>query len=131
MRIERQHMNITDLFMVTHAPTEHYEGDGFIETRFGKLRVFWRNDMPKDKLAQILHLTKFRYPVKGQALEIANMTTNERHIKHELPKTTAVEHKARTEFSEEVKNDAAQVFDELKREGFTKSAYDANGDLVN
>jgi len=132
LRIERQREDISQLFMITQAPSERFEGDSFIETEYGKLRVFWRNDMPKDKLAQILHLSKFRYPVKGQKLELANPTTNEAHEKHKLP-TTIEDAKLRREFNDEVRQDAAQAFDELKREGFVdkhKSPYDPNGDLI-
>lgn len=136
LRIMRQRLCIEDLFIVTHAPSEKLEGDGFLDTPFGKLRIFWRNDMPKDKLAQILHLSKFEYPRKGNRLVIANMTTNEAHQKSEIPKDSNLAIKQRHDFSDEVKNAAAQAVDELNREGFSDvhkkpTFYDGNGDLIN
>lgn len=133
VRIGRQGLKIEDLFIVTHSPTETHDGDGYVYTSFGKIRIFWRADMPKDKLAQILHLSKFEYPRKGNKLVIANMTTNEAHQQVEKPKVASVERKIRTAMDEEAAKDAMQVWDELKQEGFadSKSPYDKNGDLVN
>jgi len=132
MRIEVNLLKIEDLFMVTRAPSETLEGDSFIETKYGKLRVFWRNDMPENKLAQILHTAKYKYPQKNNKLELANVTTDVPHQKIDAPKLVApVSHISR-EFNDEVKKVAAQVSDELDREGFNKnSGYDQNGDLVN
>jgi len=132
MRIEVNQLKIEDLFMVTQAPKETLEGDSFIETKYGKLRVFWRNDMPENKLAQILHTLKYKYPQKNNKLELANMTTDVPHQKVEPTPLVKSSTTVSREFDEEVKKVAAQVSDELDREGFNKnSGYDQNGDLVN
>lgn len=131
MRIETNLLKIEDLFMVTQAPKETLEGDSFIETKYGRLRVFWRNDMPVDKLAQILHISKWKYPQKGNKLEIAAMTTDVPHTKVEPTPFVQPVTTVSREFDEEVKKTAAIVADELEREGFNKSSgYDKNGDLI-
>lgn len=134
VRIERDGMKISDLFLITHSPTETKEGESFLETPYGKLRVFWRNDMPKDKLAQILHVSKFEYPRKGNALSeknIANFTTNVAHTKIETTKAAAQVKAVRNEFDDEARVDAARVIDELNRTNWSAEGnIDTHGDLV-
>lgn len=133
IRIEVNRLNIEDLFLVTHAPTEQYEGDSFIETEYGSLRVFWRNDLPKDKIAQILHKARCEYPKKGQRFEPMRQTTREVHSKIELLKVyTPPPVQDGKNISAEIMRDADQVFDELTKENWKNtSGYDGNGDLIN
>lgn len=67
-RIEEQGLKIEDLFIVTRAINKQVEGDTIIETEYGKIRIFFREDLPPGKLAFILHKTKFDFPRKNTRL---------------------------------------------------------------
>lgn len=67
-RIEEQGIKIEDLFIVTRAINKQVEGDTIIETEYGKIRIFFREDLPPGKLAFVCHISKFDYPRKNTRL---------------------------------------------------------------
>jgi len=69
VRIGRLGLNIKDLFIITKSVSEATEGDTVLETYYGPIRIFFRNDMPNHKLALMLHTSKYPYPRKGNKYE--------------------------------------------------------------
>lgn len=63
-RCDKFLVKIEDLFLIINAPTSSV-GDTFIETSRGPLRVFFSDQLPPDKVAVILHKSKWNYPAKG------------------------------------------------------------------
>lgn len=64
-RIKEMKLKIEDLFLITRCVSRDVEGDSVIETEYGKIRVFFRADLPDNKLAYILHKSKFDFPKKN------------------------------------------------------------------
>ncbi len=64
-RIEKQRLKIEDLFLVWSTDAtrglEKKSYDSVIFTKYGKLRVFFTSECPKEK-AYVLHRSKFNYP---------------------------------------------------------------------
>lgn len=70
IRVRKQGIKIEDLFIITRAINNQTEGDTELPTAFGRIKIFFRNDLPKDRLAVICHRSKFDYPKKGQSLDL-------------------------------------------------------------
>lgn len=62
-RIEGFGVKIEDLFLIIRCP-KGASGDTFLETSYGSLRAFFTDEMPENKVALILHTSKFPYPRK-------------------------------------------------------------------
>lgn len=67
-RVKEQGIKIEDLFIITRTLSQKLEGDTFIETEYGKIRIFFREDLPPGRLALICHRSKFDYPKKNVRL---------------------------------------------------------------
>lgn len=63
-RCDKFLVKIEDLFLIINSPTSE-AGETFIETSRGKLRVFFSDQLPPDKVAVILHKSKWNYPRRG------------------------------------------------------------------
>lgn len=64
-RVKEQGIKIEDLFIVTRAINRTSEGDTILETEYGRIRIFFREDLPPGKLALICHKSKFDSPKKN------------------------------------------------------------------
>lgn len=59
-RIKNFGVKIEDLFLVLPAPGG-FEGDDFVETNFGRLRVFFSRGI-EDTNVRLLHRSRYDYP---------------------------------------------------------------------
>jgi hypothetical protein len=67
-RVKEQGIKIEDLFIITRCISRATEGDTMLETEYGKIRIFFREDLPPGRLALICHRSKFDYPKKNVGL---------------------------------------------------------------
>lgn len=69
-RVGEQKLSIQDLFLVWSSeaaiPNPAYY-DTEIQTKYGRLKVYFTPDCPKNK-SYILHTSKFKFPTKGNAI---------------------------------------------------------------
>jgi len=83
LRIFKTGCKIEDLFLVVKIPDDMYEIDYMLETRYGRLKVFFCTD-PDLKGILLLHKSKFNYPTSGFLSDLRNRPTQLEKVEQEL-----------------------------------------------
>lgn len=71
-RLSNFAVKLEDLFAVIKIPKEMYPIDTYLETKFGRLKIFFTPETDRNWL---LHRSRFNYPTKGFLDDIKNLPT--------------------------------------------------------